>query len=76
MLMKGVCCYDVLSQAFQFPKAFPLEPHTISTQEAVGATHQVKLSTLVEEAWCYNILFPRSQMLQTDRQTDTHMENP
>ena len=32
-------------------KDFSLEPSVASTQEAVDATHQAKLSKLVKEGW-------------------------
>ena len=60
-----VTCENVLQPFF-------LEPPFIASPEAVSAAYQVKLSTLVKAAWHYNILFPRSQKLQTHRQTDTH----
>ena len=53
-------------------KAFILKPHVLSTREAVVASCQVKLSTLVKAVWCYDVLFLRSNKLQT--QGHTHME--
>ena len=51
-------------------KVFSLEARIVSTLDAVGATRQMKLSTLVKEGWSYDILFPRTQKLQTH--TDRH----
>ena len=57
--------YGFMRYLWKVPKAFSLEPRGVSTQEAVGATHQVTLTMLVKEVWCYNLSFPRSQTLQT-----------
>ena len=54
---------------WKVPKAFSLKPSFTSTWKAVSATHQVKLSMLVKEAWCYNIRLLKSQKLQTHTQT-------
>ena len=48
------------------PKAFSFKAHVISTREAVCAIHQAKLAWSVKAAWHYNVLFPRSQIIQID----------
>ena len=61
-VVSSVACEKVLM-------AFLLKPSILSTREAVGATRQAKLSTMVPEAWHYDVPFPRCQKLQTDRHT-------
>ena len=46
-------------------EGFLFEPCIDSTQEAVAVTLQVKLSTLVQAAWHYNLPFLISRKLQT-----------
>ena len=48
--------------------AFPLEPCVLSTQETVVVTRQMKLSTLVQAAWRYNLPFLKSRKVQTHTQ--------
>ena len=54
-----------------FLNDFSLKARDLLTREVVWATCQAKLSTLVKTVRRYNVPFPRSQMLQTHRQTDT-----
>ena len=48
-----------------------LQPHIVATPDAVSATHQAKLSVVVNSVLPYSVLFPGSQVLQTDEQTGT-----
>ena len=52
-------------------KAFPLEPHVVSTGHAASATRQTKFSTLEKAVRHYDVPLLRSQMLQTHRHTHT-----
>ena len=61
-VVSGIACEKAL-------KAFSLEARMVSTQAAVGVTHQAKLSTLVKGVQHYHILFPTSQKLQTPQNT-------
>ena len=69
--MKGVVSQVTYEKVL---KAFSLEPCGLPTGKPVNTTHQVKLSKLVKAACLYNVLLPRSQKLQTHRQTHTHIE--
>ena len=66
--MKGVVSHVTCGKV---QKVFSLQPHFVSTREAASATCQAKLSVLVKEAWRYEVPFPRTLKLQTDRQTHT-----
>ena len=46
-------------------KAFSIKSCMLSTRDAVSATRQAKLSTLVKAAWRYNVPFLRTQKLHT-----------
>ena len=59
-------------------KGMLLQPHIVTTQDAVSATHQAKLSMVVNTVLPYSVLFPGSQMLKTDKLpgtcTQSHMQ--
>ena len=53
-------------------KAFFLEGRVLSTRNAVDATRQTKLSTLLKAAWRYDVPFPRTHADITHTQTHAH----
>ena len=55
-------------------KAFSPELRVVSTQKPVVATRLEKLFTLMKAGWLYDVSFPRSKKLQTQRRTDTHTD--
>ena len=56
-------------------KAFSLKLCIVSTQEEVVVTRQVKLSMLVQAAWCYDLQFLISRKLQARTHSQTHTQN-
>ena len=66
-MVSRVTCEKVL-------KAFSLEPCIVSTQEAGNVTCQVKLSTLVQAVYRYDLPFLIYQKLQAHGHTDTRLE--
>ena len=72
--MKGVVSRVTCGKVL---KAFSLEPRDLPTGEPVDTTRQAKLSKLVKAACRYDVLLPKSKMLQTHGQTDghTHTQN-
>ena len=69
--MKGVVSCATCEKVL---KAFPLEPHIVSTQEAVvvHVTRQVNLSRWAQAVQRYDIPFLLSRKLPTHAHTHTH----